>query len=395
MDINNLKDRFLKRYGVGECNVFFSPSRINLIGEHIDYNGGMVMPCAILLGTYGVVRKRDDNIIRLVSENIDIEVETSIFDIKYKKEHGWANYPKGVIYHILKAGYKIGGMDILVSGNIPNGAGLSSSASLELLIGEMVNVLFNNGMIDRVELVKLCQDSENQFIGVMCGIMDQFAVGMGRKNKSILLNCDTLEYEYIDLYLKNYTLVIMNTNKRRELNDSKYNERRRECEEALRIINKYKNIDNLCQLSEEEFYKYSVHIEDEMIRKRAEHVVFENGRVKRASEALKNEDIILLGSLLKQSHNSLKDLYEVTGKELDTIVDSANSIDSCIGARMIGAGFGGCAIALVKNKEVDDFINRVSFIYKRKIGYDAFFYITGIGNGTKMIQEVNFKAKRC
>ncbi len=395
MDINNLKNRFLKIYGEGECYAFFSPSRINLIGEHIDYNGGMVMPCAILLGTYGVVRKRDDNVIRLISENIDLKVETSVLDLKYKKEHGWANYPIGVIYHIFKAGYKIGGMDILVSGNIPNGAGLSSSASLELLIGEMVSVLFNNGMIDRVELVKLCQDSENKFIGVMCGIMDQFAVGMGQKNKSILLNCNTLDYEYIDLYLKNYTLVIMNTNKRRELNDSKYNERRRECEEALRIINKYKTIENLCQLSEGEFYKYRVHIEEERIRNRAEHVVFENGRVKRASEALKNEDIALLGTLLKQSHNSLKNLYEVTGKELDTIVDSANSIDSCIGARMIGAGFGGCAIALVKNKEVEDFINKVSLIYKQKIGYDASFYITGIGNGTKIIQEVNYEAKGC
>ena len=395
MDINNLKTRFLKIYGEGETDTFFSPSRINLIGEHIDYNGGMVMPCAILLGTYGVVRKRNDNIIRLASENIDLRVDVSIFDLKYDALHGWANYPKGVIYYILESGYKAGGMDILVSGDIPNGAGLSSSASLELLIGEMVNILFNNCMIDRIELVKLCQTAENKFVGVMCGIMDQFAIGMGKQNKSILLNCETLEHEYIDLNLKDYTLVIMNTNKRRELNDSKYNERRSECEEALRIIKMHKEIDNLCQLTAEEFHKYSGYIEDVTIKNRAEHAVFENDRVKKASEALKNEDIKLLGSLLKQSHNSLRDLYEVTGIELDTIVDVANSINDCIGARMIGAGFGGCAIAIVKDKSIQAFTNKVSLVYKEQTGNDAYFYLTGIGDGTKKIEDTNFNVKGC
>lgn len=385
MDINKLKNKFYDLYGDGETSVFFSPSRINIIGEHIDYNGGMVMPCAILLGTYGVVRKRNDNIINLSSENFELKVKTSIDYLKYEKEHGWANYAKGVIFQILKAGYKAGGMDILINGNIPNGAGLSSSASLEMLIGEMLNVMFNDGKIHRIELVKLCQKAENEFVGVMCGIMDQFTIGMGKKNKSMLLNCETLQFEYIDFNLNDYIIVIMNTNKRRELNESKYNERRSECEEALKIIKKNINIENLCNLSLEEFEKYSLFIKSELIKKRAKHVVYENFRVKKASIALKNGEIEKLGTLLKESHKSLKYLYEVTGVELDTIVETANSMEECAGARMTGAGFGGCAIAIVKENKVNEFIKNVSSVYSKEIGYDADFYVTGIGDGTKII----------
>lgn len=385
MDINKLKNNFINLYGIGDTNLFFSPSRINIIGEHIDYNGGMVMPCAILLGTYGVVRKRNDDIINFSSENFELKVKTSIEDLKYDKEHGWANYAKGVILQIIEAGYTSKGMDILVSGNIPNGAGLSSSASLEMLIGEMVNSLFNDGKIERIELVKLCQKAENEFVGVMCGIMDQFAIGMGKKNKSMYLNCDTLQYEYIDFNLKDYTLIIMNTNKRRELNESKYNERRSECEEALKIIKEYINVDNLCNLSIEEFQKYSTYIKNETIRKRAEHVIYENFRVQKSCDALKNGKIEELGVLLKESQKSLKYLYEVTGMELDTIVETANNMEYCAGARMTGAGFGGCAIALVKENKVNEFIKDVSLVYREKIGYDADFYITGIGDGTKNI----------
>lgn len=395
MDINCLKTEFFKIYGEGEADIFFSPSRINLIGEHIDYNGGMVMPCATLLGTYGAVRKRSDNIVRLASANFDIRAEADICDLKYDAEHGWANYAKGVIYHILKAGYSAGGMDILVSGNIPHGAGLSSSASLELLIGEMVNVLFNKSAINRIELAKLCQEAENQFVGVMCGIMDQFAISMGKKNKVILLNCDTLSHEYIDLSLGDYTLVIMNTNKRRELYESKYNERRRECEEALAIISKHCKIKNLSQLSAAEFQKYGSYIEDTAIRNRAEHVVYENERVMKSVEALKNNDIKLLGSLLKKSHASLRDLYEVTGKELDTIVEAANSTDGCAGARMMGAGFGGCAVALVENRDIENFIKHVAERYIEKIGFEASFYITGIGDGTRMLYDTNNDGEEC
>lgn len=387
MDINNLKNKFLQIYGEGEQDfAFFSPSRINIIGEHIDYNGGMVMPCSIALGTYGIARKRNDHVIKLASVNFSSDViSTSLNELVNDKKQGWANYAKGVIYHLLHAGYNAGGMDILVEGNIPNGAGLSSSASLEMLIGEIVNVLFNEGKIERIELVKLCQKAENEFVGVMCGIMDQFAIGMGKKNKSILLNCETLQYEYIDFDLKDYIIVIMNTNKRRELNDSKYNKRRSECEEALKIIKEHAEIENLCQLSIDDFQKYSIFIRDEVIRKRAEHVVYENHRVKKASIALKNGEIEELGELLKQSHKSLKNLYEVTGRELDTIVSAANSLSYCSGARMTGAGFGGCAIALVKENMVHEFIKYVYEIYTEKIGYNADFYITGIGDGTKML----------
>jgi galactokinase len=383
MDLLNLKSKFFQLYGNGEVSIFFSPSRINLIGEHIDYNGGYVMPCALQLGTYGLVRKRDDGNVRLISENFDLKIETHVNDLKYKEEHGWGNYPKGVLYYLRKAGYKVSGMDILLKGNIPNGAGLSSSASLELLIGQMVNNLFNEGRIPLIELIKICQRAENEFIGVKCGIMDQFAIAMGRKDKGILLDCHTLSYEYIDMNLRDYTLVIMNTNKRRELNDSKYNKRREECEMALDIFRRYKDIENLCQLNIEEYDELELYIEDKTIRNRVKHVVYENRRVLKACEVLKKGNMKELGKLLVQSHNSLKNLYEVTGIELDTLVEEAMGYEGCIGARMTGAGFGGCAIAFIKEDKVKDFIEKIGQSYKNRIGYEASFYITSIGDGTR------------
>ncbi|WP_077369489.1 galactokinase [Anaerosalibacter sp. Marseille-P3206] len=385
MDIANFKDRFCKLYGDGEVRTFFSPSRVNLIGEHIDYNGGYVLPCALEMGTFGCVRGRSDRKIRLASENFDLKVEVNIDELEYEVDHGWTNYPKGVIYYMKESGYKVSGMDILVYGNIPNGAGLSSSASLELLVAEMINNLFNDGDISKLELVKISQRAENDFVGVKCGIMDQFAVAMGRVYKAMLLDCDSLKYRYINMNIKDYKLVIMNTKKRRELNDSKYNERRDECEKALSIINKYKYIDNLCQLSLDGYLEVEKYIDEEYIRNRARHVICENQRVLKACEALENEDIFQLGQLFIESHNSLRDLYEVTGMELDTIVQAAIAQKGCIGARMTGAGFGGCAIALVEKKSVDNFINRVGEIYNRKIGYKAEFYLTGIGDGTREI----------
>ncbi len=385
MDINLLTSRFYGLYGDGDIDMFFSPSRINLIGEHIDYNGGKVLPGAIQIGTYGIARKRGDNILRLASENFDLKVVTCIDNLRYEKEHNWGNYPKGVVHEMKTRGYNVSGMDILVKGNIPNGAGLSSSASLELLIAEMINVLFNEGNISKIELAKLSQRAENQFVGVNCGIMDQFAIAMGKKNKAILLDTDTLVYDYIDMDLKDNILVIMNTNKRRELSDSKYNERRMECDRALEIIKGHKDIDYLCQLNIDEFEQLKTHIKEENIRKRAEHAVYENDRVNRASEALIHGEIEVLGELLKQSHKSLRDLYEVTGIELDTIVFAANSYDHCLGARMTGAGFGGCAVAIVKKTYVDDFISYVGKAYKEKIGYDAEFIVTGIDDGTRQI----------
>lgn len=383
MDISKLIERFFQLYGKGDVKAFFSPGRVNLIGEHIDYNGGYVLPCAIDLGTYGLVRKRDDNKIRLASENIGLKVEVDIDDLKYKKEDDWANYPKGVLYFMKKEGYRVLGMDILVWGNIPNGAGLSSSASLELLIGEMANNLFNHGSIPKIDLIKIAQRAENDFVGVKCGIMDQFAVAMGKENQAVLLNSYSLDFKHINMNIGKYKLVVMNTNKRRELSDSKYNERRRECEKALYILKNYTDIDNLCQLSVEEFKQLKKYIPDKIIKNRAYHVVHENQRVLRACEALEKGDILQLGQLFVDSHNSLKDLYEVTGIELDTIVEAALDQEACVGARMTGAGFGGCAIALVEDKSVEDFMDKVGNIYKKKIGYRPDFYLVGIGDGTR------------
>lgn len=385
MDINDLKKKFIELYGKGDMRVFHSPGRVNLIGEHIDYNGGYVFPCALDFGTFGCVRKRNDKKIRFASTNFDLKVEADIDRLEYKKEDDWANYPKGVISEMIHKGYNVSGMDILVSGNIPNGAGLSSSASLELLISVIVNNLFNDGKIDRVELVKISQSAENNFVGVNCGIMDQFAVGMGEKNKAILLNCSTLEYKYADVDLKDYTLVIMNTNKRRALNESKYNERRAECEEALSIIKTKKNIKSLCELSVEEYNEIENLIKKENVKKRAKHAVYENERVKKAYKCLNEGKIKEFGRLLTESHNSLRDLYEVTGIELDTIVSESLKAQGCIGARMTGAGFGGCAIAVVKKSEVNNFMNLVRNNYKDKIGYEPSFYLSGIGQGTEEI----------
>lgn len=385
MNTEKLKNRFYELYGEGAATVFFSPSRINIIGEHTDYNGGLVLPGAIEMGTYGVARRRTDNVLKMVSENFELKVETTIENMVYENRHGWANYVKGVIHELGMSGYKTGGMEILVNGNIPIGAGLSSSASLELLAGEMVNCLFNEGRIDRLEMIKLCQNAENHFIGVMCGIMDQFAIGMGRKDKCILLDCDTQVHEYIDFCIDEHVLVIMNTNKRRKLNESKYNERRAQCEEALEEIRKYKDVKNLCQLSTGEFEECAMYIGDPDRRNRARHVVYENERVKKAAAALKSGEIEVLGELINKSHESLRDLYEVTGPDLDRIVEAATGCAGCIGARMTGAGFGGCAIAIVRADRVDDFIRHVSDEYLDRTGYRADFYITGIGDGTRVI----------
>ena len=382
MNILELKNEFTKLYGEGDTRVFHSPGRVNLIGEHIDYNGGYVFPCALDFGTYAIVRKRRDNVVNLASTNFELKVSVQVDEIIYKEEDDWANYPKGVMKVMLDSGYKLGGMDILISGDIPNGAGLSSSASLELLIGVIVNKLFNESSIDQVELVKIGQKAENTFVGVNCGIMDQFAVGMGKKDKAILLNCGTLDYSYANVELGDYSLVIMNTNKRRALNESKYNERRSECDEALEQISKKQKVNALCDLTIEEFNAVVSTIEKENVRKRAEHAVYENARVKRAYECLNEGKLEEFGKLLTESHNSLRDLYEVTGKELDTIVEESLKAEGCIGARMTGAGFGGCAIALVKKSNIEAFENTVKSNYKEKIGYEPSFYSSGIGAGT-------------
>ncbi|GAB6170224.1 galactokinase [Clostridium carnis] len=364
---------------------FFSPGRVNLIGEHTDYNGGNVFPCALSFGTYGAIKLREDKKVRMFSSNFEDLgiIEFELDNIKYDKSHDWVNYPKGVIDVMKKHGHDINkGFDAVIYGNIPNGAGLSSSASLELLIAVMMNTLFNF-KIDRVTLVKYSQEAENKFVGVNCGIMDQFAIGMGKDDKAILLDCNTLEYTYCPVELKEEVLVIANTNKRRGLADSKYNERRKECETALEELKENLNINSLGELTIEEFEANKYLIKDEIRRKRAKHAVYENQRTLQAKKALGDGDLKTFGELMNMSHISLRDDYEVTGLELDTLVEEAWKHNGTIGSRMTGAGFGGCTVSLVKKDNVEDFIAKVGQGYLNKIGYEASFYIGNIGNGTR------------
>lgn len=375
-------------YQVLPKQAFFAPGRINLIGEHTDYNGGHVFPCAITYGTYAVARKREDKVIRLYSTNFPEKgiIELDLNQLDYEKEHSWANYPKGMIRYIIEAGYDIpSGFECAIEGNIPNGAGLSSSASIELLTGVLVNGLFGLE-IPRLDLIKIGKKVENEFIGVNSGIMDQFAIGMGMKDAGILLDCQTLKYEYAPIHLEDYKILIMNTNKRRELADSKYNERRGECEEALAQLQQKLSIVALGQLSEAEFDENQYLITNETVRKRAKHAVYENVRTIKALEELKAGNIEAFGQLMNQSHVSLRDDYEVTGIELDSLVEAAWNQPGVLGARMTGAGFGGCAIAIVTNEEVENFIANVGAAYLEKIGYEAEFYVASIGDGAKEIQ---------
>ena len=367
---------------------FFSPGRVNLIGEHTDYNGGFVFPCALDFGTYAIVRQREDKNFRMYSENFEDLgiIEFNLDNLVYDKKDDWANYPKGVIKTFLDKRFKVpNGFDVLFFGNIPNGAGLSSSASIEVLTAVILKSLFNLD-IDMVEMVKYCQIAENKFIGVNSGIMDQFAVGMGKKDNAILLDCNTLNFTYVPVKLKDMSIVIANTNKKRGLADSKYNERRSSCEEAVAVLNKNGvNIKYLGELTVEEFNKVKHFIKDEEQLKRATHAVTENERAKVAVEFLKKDDIKTFGELMNKSHISLRDDYEVTGLELDSLVEAAWEEVGTVGARMTGAGFGGCTVSIVKNSEVDNFIKNVGKKYKEKTGLEASFYIANIGDGARKL----------
>jgi galactokinase len=387
MNVTTLNKIFLDMFHFLPKQAFFAPGRINLIGEHTDYNGGHVFPCAITYGTYAVARKREDQLVRLYSVNFPDKgiIEFNLNQLAYDSAHSWANYPKGMIRYIMEAGYEIPtGFDCAIQGNIPNGAGLSSSASIELLTGVMVSGLYQLGIL-QLELIKLGKQVENEFIGVNSGIMDQFAIGMGMKNAGILLDCQTLSYEYAPIHLEDYKILIMNTNKRRELADSKYNERRSECEQALAQLKKKLPIEALGQLSETEFDENQYLITNETVRKRAKHAVYENIRTLKALKELKEGNLAAFGQLMNESHISLRDDYEVTGVELDSLVEAAWKQPGVLGARMTGAGFGGCAIAIVENKEVESFIENVGAAYKEKIGYAADFYVASIGDGAKEI----------
>lgn len=387
MDKKVINDKFTEIFGEQAEATFFSPGRINLIGEHTDYNGGHVFPCAISLGTYGAARKREDNKLRFYSANFEDLgiIETSLDDLKYDKKDNWVNYAKGMIYFLKETGHDVDkGMDIFIEGNIPNGSGLSSSASLEMLIGVIAQELFNLD-IDRVDLVKLGMETENKFIGVNSGIMDQFAVGMGKKNQAILLDTNTLEYSYAPVDMGNNVIVIMNTNKRRELADSKYNERRSECETAVGELQAKLDINTLGELDAQTFDEYAYLIEDENRLKRARHAVWENQRTMQAQAALEEGDLEKFGRLVNASHVSLEHDYEVTGIELDTLAHTAWKQEGVLGARMTGAGFGGCGIAIVDKDKVEAFKENVGKVYTEKIGYAPAFYIAEIADGTKVL----------
>lgn len=387
MDKKVVNDKFKEIFGEQAEATFFSPGRINLIGEHTDYNGGHVFPCAISLGTYGAARKREDNKLRFYSANFEDLgiIETSLDDLKYDKKDNWVNYAKGMIYFLKETGHDVDkGMDIFIEGNIPNGSGLSSSASLEMLIGVIAQELFNLD-IDRVDLVKLGMETENKFIGVNSGIMDQFAVGMGKQNQAILLDTNTLEYSYAPVDMGNNVIVIMNTNKRRELADSKYNECRSECETAVGELQAKLDIKTLGELDAQTFDEYAYLIEDENRLKRARHAVWENQRTMQAQAALEEGDLEKFGRLVNASHVSLEHDYEVTGIELDTLAHTAWKQEGVLGARMTGAGFGGCGIAIVDKDKVEAFKENVGKVYTEKIGYAPAFYIAEIADGTKVL----------
>lgn len=388
MKIEDLKAEFVKTYQERPTRCYFSPGRINLIGEHTDYNGGHVFPCAISLGIYGAVSPRSDQQFNFYSTSFpDLGVvRIDLAQLQYAKEDSWVNYAKGMIYFLCKSGANIThGLNIYLSGNIPDGAGLSSSAALEMLIGVIMNDQFNLAL-ERLELVKLGVKTENEFIGVNSGIMDQFAVAMGQKDQAILLDTNTLQYKMVPLKLKDNVIVIMNTNKRRELSDSKYNERRRECETGLKAIQTKLKVRSLGDLDVQTFDEYSFLLPNETLLKRCRHAVWENQRTLAAEQALQKENLVQFGRLMNSSHVSLEYDYEVTGSELDTLAHTAWQQPGVLGARMTGAGFGGCAIALVNKEKVAAFREKMTQVYQEKIGFQPSFYLAETADGTKVLE---------
>jgi galactokinase len=382
-----LQQEFLAHYGKEHQFTYFSPGRVNLIGEHIDYNGGLVMPCAVTLGTYLLIAPNYDGVFRFKSINFKETAEITVGSSNEKKQEFWFNYPTGVIEHFNNDGKVLHGLDMLYYGNIPIASGLSSSASIEVVTAFALNDLFSCGYT-KLELVKLAKWVENSYIGLHSGIMDQFSVAFGEKNKALMLNCDTLEYQAVNSNLGEYLLAIINTNKPRKLAESKYNERVQECSTALTTLQTELDINHLCDIDTETFNLYKHLITDEVILNRATHVVEENDRVKLAAKALSNNNLAEFGRLMYASHNSLSTLYEVSGKELDTIVNFCKPNKDVAGARMTGAGFGGCAIALVKKDAFEKFSAEVAEYYTKEVGYAPSIYSSLIGNGVGLLNEV-------
>jgi galactokinase len=385
-DIIFAKNQFMERYGEhkNSLKVYFAPGRVNMIGEHTDYNGGYVFPCALNFGTYLVIRPNDLDQMRLATTNFRFSANVGLKGFEPQGKH-WINYPMGVMDQFVKRGIRLKGMDMMFSGTIPNGAGLSSSASIEMVTAFALNDILGK-KLEMIELVKLSQKAENVFVGVKCGIMDQFASGMGKKDHAVFINCKTLEYETIPLNLGDYKIIISNTNKRRGLAGSKYNERREQCEEAVKILSKEKKIKFLGDLSLKEFNEINHLIKDETILKRARHVVSENERVINAIKALNDNNLIEFGRLMNESHDSLKVDYEVTGVELDTLVDEARKVNGVIGSRMTGAGFGGCTVSLVHKDVLNEFTSSVGFAYKAATGLKPDFYVAEIGDGARKLE---------
>ena len=386
--LEKIRQEFEQKFGGhGDIRAYFAPGRVNLIGEHTDYNGGHVFPCALTLGTYAVARKRDDDKIRLYSMNFEHRgvIDTSLDDLTPYKAAGWTNYPKGVMWAFEKRGYKLtAGLDVVIYGNIPNGSGLSSSASLEVLTGLMLKDMFGFD-VSMVDIALIGQYSENNFNGCNCGIMDQFASAMGKKDHAIFLDTNTLECEYAPVVLEDAKIVIINSKVKHSLVDSAYNDRRNECETALKELQTVVDIKTLGDLTEEEYEAHKDAIQSEIRQKRAKHAVYENQRAIRAVEALKANDVETFGKLMNASHVSLRDDYEVSCEEIDILVDLAWKTEGVIGSRITGGGFGGCTVSIVKNEAVDGFVANIGANYKEKVGHEAEFYVVDIGEGAHVL----------
>ena len=388
--LESLNQRFEEKFGAGgDVRSYFAPGRVNLIGEHTDYNGGHVFPCALTLGTYAVARKREDNKLRLYSMNFDHEgvFESSLDDLTPYKEAGWTNYPKGVMWAFEKRGYKLTeGLDIAIYGDIPNGSGLSSSASLEVLTGLVLKDMFGFD-VSMVDIALIGLYAENNFNGCNCGIMDQFASAMGKKDHAIFLDTNTLECEYAPVVLEDAKIVIINSKVKHSLVDSAYNDRRNECETALKELQTVVDIKTLGDLTEEAYEAHKDAIQSEVRQKRAKHAVYENQRAIRAVEALKVNDVETFGKLMNASHVSLRDDYEVSCEEIDILVNLAWETEGVIGSRITGGGFGGCTVSIVKNKVINGFVTNIREKYKEKVGHEAEVYVVDIGDGARIMSR--------
>ena len=386
-----LFDKFTELFGSADgARFYFSPGRVNLIGEHTDYNGGHVFPCALTIGTYGAARRRNDRLIHFYSMNLDRfgVVEVSLDDLSFNSKYNWANYPLGVVWAFAEKGYTLDcGFDMVIWGNIPNGSGLSSSASLEVLTGVILTDLFDISSLSMTDLALIGQYSENNFNGCNCGIMDQFAVAMGKKDNAIFLDTSTLKFEYAPIELKDARIIITNSKVKHSLVDSAYNDRRQECADALAALQKDLDIESLGELSPEEFEANKGLITDPVQLKRAKHAVYENQRTIDAVASLRAGDIVRFGELMNQSHISLRDDYAVSCEEIDTLVDLAWKIPGVIGSRITGGGFGGCTVSIVKNDSVDTFIESIGKAYKEKVGHEAEFYTVQIGDGAARLDD--------